>query len=268
MVATKHISYDAEVINLAVGGFWAPANGRASVQAALGYSHDQLTMTDRGTGSSHRATVGLQGRKYFGPFALAGLFSGGYKWSESDRTITYSTVAQEASASFQSLIASAEARLEYEVFNTNGWYGLTYGGFGTDYVRTGSFSESYAEGLGLAVDEFDATRYGLLAGGAIKRAFPMPISGIGGLVVPEVSLEYMNFLDSVDRTLTGRLLGAQSQGPPLTVTGRSPDERLRLGAWLTTQQSPSLGLSTGFLASFLDGTQTLGGALRLVYRFN
>ena len=34
----QHISYDAEVYNLAMGGFWAPANGRASLQAALGYS--------------------------------------------------------------------------------------------------------------------------------------------------------------------------------------------------------------------------------------
>ena len=261
----NHISYDAEVFNLAMGGFWAPANGRASLQAAIGYSHDQLSIIDRGTGSSHRATVGVQGRKYVGPFALARLVTGGYKWSESTRTITYSTVNQEATASFNSLIASADVRLEYEAFNTQGWYGLTYGGFGTDHMTTYRFSESYAEGLGLNVDSFDATRYGLFAGGSVKRAFPFTP---GGFIVPEVSLSYMAFLDGFDRTITGRLLGAESSGPTLTATGRGPDERLRLEAWLTSQQNPSLDLSVGFLASFLDGTNTQGGALQLVYRFN
>ena len=140
-----------------------------------------------------------------------------------------------------------------------------YGGVGTDHVTTYSFSESYADGLGLDVDSFDATRYGLFAGGSVKRAFPLET---GGFVVPEVSLSYMTFLDGVDRTITGRLLGAQELGPTLTATGRGPDERLRLGAWLTTQQSPSLDLSVGFQGSFLDGTQTLGGALQLTYRFN
>ena len=262
---SNHISYDAEVYNLAMGGFWAPANGRTSLQAALGYSHDQLSIIGRGTGSSHRATVGLQGRHYVGPFALAGLVTGGYKWSESTRTITYSTVNQAATASFNSLIASADIRLEYEAFNTQGWYGLTYGGVGTDHMTTYSFSESYAEGLGLDVDSFEATRYGLVAGGSVKRAFPF-LSG--GFLVPEISLSYMAFLDGNDRTITGRLSGAESLGPTLTATGQGPDERLRLGAWLTTQQSPALDLSVGFQGSFLDGTQTLGGALQLVYRFN
>ena len=132
-------------------------------------------------------------------------------------------------------------------------------------MTTASFSESYAEGLGLNVDSFEATRYGLFAGGSVKRAFPF---SLGGYIVPEVSLEYMAFLDGVDRTITGRLLGAQSQGPTLTATGQGPEERLRLEAWLTSQQSPALDLSAGFLSSFLDGTHTQGGALRLTYRFN
>ena len=290
-----HISYDAEVINMALGGLWAPANRRDSLQAAIGYSYDSLRITNRGTGSSNRATVGVQGRTYFGPFALVGLLSGGYKWSESARTIAYSTgtrsVNQEATAEFNALIGSADARLEYEAFNSMGIQAVTYAGFGTDHLQTDGFSESYADGLGLEIDGFDVTRYGVFGGGFIKRGISFLtirrwLSFFSGdrvslvaskrrwpslsksFLVPELSMTYMSFLDGYERTLSGRLLGAQSPGTTLSVTGRGPQQRLQIGAWLNTQQSTTLNLAAGIIGSSMDGTETLGGALRLTYRFN
>ena len=169
----EHISYDAYVINAAMGGLWAPANGRHSLQAAFGYSYDSLQITNRGTGSSNRATVGVQGRMYMGPFALVGLLSAGYKWNDSNRTINYSTgsrsVSQEATASFDTLIGSGHARLEYEAFNSMGIHAVTHAGIGTDYAQTDGFSESFADGLGLEMDNFNVTRYGVFGGASIKR---------------------------------------------------------------------------------------------------
>ena len=94
------------------------------------------------------------------------------------------------------------------------------------------------------------------------------VGGALSIVVPGVSLTYMTFLDGFERTITGRLLRAQTLGPDLMVTGRGSNERLRLMAWLTSQQSSSLDLSAGFLASFLDSTQTLGRSLQGIHRFN
>ena len=290
-----HISYDAYVINGAMGGLWAPANGRHSLQAAFGYSYDSLRITNRGTGSSNRATVGVQGRMYMGPFALVGLLSGGYKWNDSTRTINYSTgtrsVSQEATASFDTLIGSGHARIEYEAFNSMGIHAVTHAGFGTDYAQTDGFSESYADGLGLEMDNFDVTRYGVFGGASIKRGISFLsirrwFSYLSGdrvslvaskrrwpslsksFLVPELSMTYMSFLDGYERTLTGRMLGAQSPGTSLSVTGKGPQERLQLGIWLNSQQSSGFKLSAGFIGSYLDGTETSGGALRLTYLFN
>ena len=50
--------------------------------------------------------------------------------------------------------------------------------------------------------------------------------------------------------------------------GSGPERRLDTGVWLNLEKNPLVSIKGGFLASFLDGTETFGGALRVDFRFN
>ncbi len=52
------------------------------------------------------------------------------------------------------------------------------------------------------------------------------------------------------------------------VKGGGPGRRLDTGVWLNLEKNPLVSIKGGFLASFLDGTETYGGALRVDFRFN
>jgi uncharacterized protein with beta-barrel porin domain len=237
----------------------------ASFQAAVGYSQDHLTIADRGTGRSDRGTLGAQVRERIGPISVTALVSAAYKSSDSDRTITYASVNELASAEFNTWVVSSDVRLEYEAVNAMGWYVTPYAGLSIDKVTTDGFSELFANGLGLRVDGFGTTQSSVFVGGSVKRAYPLQA---GGILVPEVSLEYTGYLDGYDRSIGGRLEGAGASGATLEVSGRGPERRLETGVWLNLQSNPVLSIKGGFLASFLDGTETFGGALRIDFRFN
>ncbi|MET0916900.1 MAG: autotransporter outer membrane beta-barrel domain-containing protein, partial [Burkholderiales bacterium] len=193
---------------------------------------------------------------------FSGAIDAGHGGYDANRSIAVAGLTANSQSKFGANHAGLHARIAYNVALSD-WYVKPYVDLHAVHIRTGSYSESYAAGLGLNVASSSNTTY---------SATPMLEAGArwtlgNGMVLRPYAAIGRAFHSNNDWSSSSQLTGANLSVAPMSIGFDAPRQFTRAKAGLNLAITKSSELRIEYSGDFARGYRIREGSLRYSYFF-